>query len=326
VGFLFCPLSKKEIDGGFFIWRRLMIDPHGGTLIHRIPDDAENTKWQEYALFQRKLIVDQFTLMELELLATGAYSPLMGFMNSEQYQNVLAEQKLISGVSWALPITLPVSAEIAKNLSQGQDITLQDDQGRNIAVVRIEEIFRSNKAMEIECLFGAADLSHPGVLRIREQDEILLAGPIVYIGSRRPDEPFVDYYLSPFETRAHFQELGWNTIVAFEPRNPSLPGTNVLSKTLGNYDGIFLNPLIGDEDDDLPAGVKIRCSEILLQEYYPPDKTLLAISPVVRRGAGARDVLHQAIVRKNYGATHMVVNDEYIDIAKETKPWVEATV
>jgi sulfate adenylyltransferase len=114
-------------------------------------------------------------------------------------------------------------------------------------------------------------------------------------------------------------------VVAFEPRNPSLPGTNVLSKTLANYDGIFLNPFIGS-DDDLPAGVKIRCSEILLQEYYPPDKTLLAVSPVVNRGAGVRDVLHQAIVRKNYGATHMIVNDECINIAKETKTWAETAV
>lgn len=302
-----------------------MIDPHGGRLIHRIPDLAENAEWQEYALFQRKLEVDQFTLMDLELLSTGAYSPLSGFMNSEQYQTVLAEQRLISGIAWAIPITLPVSSEIAKNLREGQDVTLQDDEGRNVGLLRIEEIFKSNKAMETECLYGAADLSHPGVLRIREQGEILLAGPIVYLASRRPDEPYVDYYLSPFETRSQFQELRWNTVVAFEPRNPSLPGTNVLAKTLGSYDGIFLNPLIGT-DDDLPAGVKIRCSEILLQEYYPPDKTLLAVSPVVNRGAGGRDVLHQAIVRKNYGATHMIVNDECINLAKETKTWAEASV
>lgn len=303
-----------------------MIDPHGGTLVHRIPDVAESTEWQEYALFQRKLVIDQFALTDLELLATGAYSPLTGFMNSEQYQSVLAEQKLISGISWALPITLPVSTEIAKNLTEGQDLTLQDDQGRNVAVLRIEEIFQSNKAMESECLYGAADLSHPGVLRIREQGEILLAGPIVYLASRRPDEPFVDYYLSPYETRAQFQELGWRTIVAFEPRNPSLPGTNVLSKTLADYDGIFLNPLIGNDNEELPAGIKIRCSEILLQEYYPPDKTLLAVSPLASKGASVRDVLHQAIVRKNYGATHMIVNDESINIAKETKTLVEATV
>jgi sulfate adenylyltransferase len=310
---------------GFLFGGDKMIDPHGGTLIHRIPDVTECAEWQEYALFQRKLVVDQFTLMDLELLATGAYSPLSGFMNSEQYETVLAEKRLISGIAWAIPITFPVSTETAKNLSEGQDVTLQDVEGRNVAILRIEEIFKANKLMETECLYGAADLSNPGVLRIREQSEILLAGPIVYLASRRPDEPYVDYYLSPFETRSQFQELGWNTVVAFEPRNPSLPGTNVLSKTLDNYDGIFLNPLIGT-DDDLPAGVKIRCSEILLQEYYPPDKTLLAVSPVVNRGAGVRDVLHQAIVRKNYGATHMIVNDECINIAKETKTWAETAV
>jgi sulfate adenylyltransferase len=324
VGFLFCPLSKRK-RWRVFLFGGEMIDPHGGRLIHRIPDLTENAEWQEYALFQRKLKIDQFTLMDLELLATGAYSPLTGFMNSEQYQSVLAEQRLISGIAWAIPITLPVSTEIANNLSEGQDVTLQDREGRNVALLRIEEIFKSNKAMETECLYGAVDLSHPGVVRIHEQGEILLAGPIVYLASRRPDEPYVDYYLSPFETRSQFQELRWNTIVAFEPRNPSLPGTNALSKTLGNYDGIFLNPLIGT-DDDLPASVKIRCSEILLQEYYPPDKTLLAVSPVVNRGSGFRDVLHQAIVRKNYGATHMIVNDECINIAKETKTWAEASV
>jgi sulfate adenylyltransferase len=324
VGFLFCPLSKKNRSRVFLFGGDKMIDPHGGTLIQRIPGVTENTDWQEYALFQRKLVVNQFTLTDLELLATGAYSPLAGFMNSEQYERVLAEQRLTSGIAWAIPITFPVSAETAKHVREGQDITLQDDEGRNVALLRIEEIFKANKSMETECLYGAAGLSHPGVLRIREQSEILLAGPIVYLASRRADEPYVDYYLSPFETRSQFQELGWNTVVAFEPRNPSLPGTNALSKTLDNYDGIFLNPLIGS-DDDLPAGVKIRCSEILLQEYYPPDKTLLAVSPVVNRGAGARDVLHQAIVRKNYGATHMIVDDDCINIAKETKTWAEVT-
>ncbi len=304
-----------------------MIEPHGGTLIHRIPDETENTQWNEYALFQRKIVVDQYTVMELELLATGAYSPLTGFMGSEEYRNVLVEQRLSSGLSWGLPITLPISAEASKGLSEGQDITLQDEQGTNLAVVRIEEMYQSNKSFEAESLYGKADLSHPGVLRIREQGEILLAGPIVYLASCRLDDPYADYYLSPFETRAHFEELGWNTIVAFEPRNPSLPGNHLLSQTTGEYDGIFLHPLIGNSaSEDLPAGVKIRCSEILLQEYYPPDRTLLAVSPVVTRGAGWRDVLHQAIVRKNYGATHMIIGDQYINLAKETQTSLKAAV
>lgn len=297
-----------------------MIPPHGGKLINRIPYSEESIRWYEYAVFQRKILIDQFTAMELELLATGAYSPLSGFMGIHDYRRVLLEGRLISGLQWSLPVTLPVSRDEALRLHIGEDITLQNQHGANLAVMKVEEIFPSDKQLEVETLYSGVPLSHPGILRVQQQGEFLLAGPIIYLGTRKPQDRFADYYLSPAEARSHFEELGWNRILAFEPRNPSMPGNHVLTNAAENYDGVFLHTLAGDfSGEDLPADVKIRCSEILLQEYYPPHKTLLAVSPLTLRGAGARDVLHEAIVRKNFGATHMIAGAEHLDLAEQTE-------
>jgi sulfate adenylyltransferase len=297
-----------------------MIPPHGGKLINRIPDSEESIRWHEYAVFQRKILIDPFTAMELELLATGAYSPLNGFMGIHDYRRVLLEGRLTSGIQWSLPVTLAVSRSEMLKLHIGEDITLQNQQGNHLAVMRIEEIFPADKQLEMEALYKGAGLSHPGILRVQQQGEFLLAGPIIYLGTRKPQDRFADYYLSPAEARSHFEELGWNRILAFEPRNPSMPGNHVLTNAAENYDGVFLHTLAGDvSGDDLPADVKIRCSEILLQEYYPPHKTLLAVSPLILRGAGARDVLHEAIVRKNFGATHMIAGDDHLDLAEQTE-------
>jgi sulfate adenylyltransferase len=298
-----------------------MISPHGGKLTNRIPNPSENVRWQEYALFQHKIQIDQFTAMELELIATGAYSPLTGFMQLLDYRRVLIEGRLVnSGLSWALPVTLAVSKSDASQLYVGEDVTLQNHQGENLAVMRIEEIFLADKQLEVEALYNGAGLSHPGVLKTHQQGEVLLGGPIIYLGSRKPNDRFADYFLSPAETRSHFEELGWHSILAFEPRNPSIPGNHKLANALEKYDGIFLHTLAGDlSGEDLPADVKVRCSEILLQEYYPPHKTLLAVSTLILRGAGSRDVLHEAIVRKNFGATHMIAGDEHLDLLEKTE-------
>ncbi len=297
-----------------------MVSPHGGKLTNRIPDGTESVRWHEYALFQHKIVIDEFTAMELELIATGAYSPLNGFMQLLDYRRVLMEGSLSSGLPWALPVTLSVSKKEASTLHVGEDITLQNHQGENLAVMRVEEIFLADKQLEIEALYNGAGLSHPGVLHIHQRGEVLLAGPIVYLGTRKPKDRFADYFLTPAETRSHFEELGWKTILAFEPRNPSMPGNHLLANASERYDGIFLHTLAGDfSGEDLPADVKVRCSEILLQEYYPPHKTLLAVSPLILRGAGSRDVLHEAIVRKNYGATHMIAVGEHLDLAEKTQ-------
>ena len=297
-----------------------MISPHGGNLINRIPASTEAVRWHEYALFQRKILIDEFSAMELELLATGAYSPLTGFMQIHDYRRVLLEGRLSSGLQWTLPVTLSVSRSEASKLKIGEDITLQNQQGINLAVMRVDEIFPADKQLEVEALYKGAGLSHPGVLHVHQQAEMLLAGPIIYLGTRKPQDRFADYYLSPADTRSHFQELGWNRILAFEPRNPSIPGNHLLSNAADHYDGVFLHTLAGDfSGKDLPADVKIRCSEILLQEYYPPHKTLLAVSPLILRGAGSRDVIHEAIVRKNFGATHMIAGGEHLDLAEHTE-------
>ncbi|HSE41319.1 MAG TPA: hypothetical protein VLH08_11195 [Acidobacteriota bacterium] len=296
-----------------------MISPHGGKLITRIPNSEESIRWHEYALFQKKIVVDLFTAMELELIATGAYSPLNGFMQVDDYRRVLMEGRLSSGLPWAVPVTLPVSRNEASSLHIGEDITLQNEQGNNLALLRVEEIFLADKQLEVEALYNGSGLSHPGVLRVHQQGEVLIGGPIVYLASRKAQERFADYYLTPSVTRTHFEELGWNTILAFEAKNPSISGNQLAANKAGKYDGIFLHTIAGDiSDEDLPVEIKIRCSEILLQEYFPPHKTLLAVSPLILRGAGSRDILHQAIVRKNFGATHMIAGAQHVDLFEQT--------
>jgi sulfate adenylyltransferase len=287
-----------------------MVAPHANKLINRIPDAQERTNWLEYALFLRKIKVDRLAASDLELIGTGAYSPLTGFLNQTDYRTVVRDLHLSNGIPWTIPVTLAVTREEAMSLHEGQDVALRDSTGLNLAILRTEQIYPAEKRAEAEFVFGTTDLTHPGVLALHQKGDFLLGGSIVYLAGRSSTTPYHDYYLTPFETRKSFQELGWERIVAFETKNPNSPLHRTILEISKDADGILIHPTASSSSDDLPPEVKLRCYEILLQTYFPPHRTFLSAFPAEWRNAREREAVHHAIVRKNYGATDVVFDPE----------------
>jgi len=237
------------------------------------------------------------TISDLELISNGAYAPLEGFLNFDDYRHVVAEMRLAGGAVWSLPITLAIDAATARAIRR-DPIGLLDEWGNPVALLEADEIYRYDKVAEAQQVFQTRDEKHPGVAQLLSQPEYLVGGRTHFIEPEEP-QPFAQYRLTPAETRAEFRARGWERIVAFQTRNPIHRAHEYIQKcALEMVDGLFLHPLVGEtKSDDLPADVRMRCYEVLLRHYYPADRTLLGVFPAAMRYAGPREAVFHAVVR-----------------------------
>jgi len=289
--------------------------PHGGTLINRFVDPAEVEDLTRRAQRLKKITLSAREISDLELISTGVFSPLEGFMGSEDYKSVLQHMRLSDGLPWTLPITLSVSAARAASIKEGQALALFDESGVALATIRVAEKFSFDKEKEALAVFGTNDLSHPGVVTTHAQGEILLGGKIDML--RRPPKPtFAEYRLEPAQTRALFEARGWKRIVAFQTRNPVHRAHEYIQKcALEITDGLLLHPIVGaTKKGDIPADVRMACYKVLLDNYYPKDRTVLSVFPAAMRYAGPKEAIFHAICRKNYGVTHFIVGRDHAGV------------
>lgn len=291
------------------------IPPHGGILINRIATLDQRQEFIDKANSLPRLQLSDRALSDVQMIAIGAYSPLTGFMEEADYKSVVKNMRLANGLPWAVPVTLPVSEQIGNSLKEGTIIRLDSPQGEFIGILELTQKYRYNKEEEAINVYRTDDLKHPGVTVLDQQGPINLAGPI-WLLERQPHSDFPKYQIDPAKSRILFKEKGWKTIVGFQTRNPIHRAHEYIQKcAMEVVDGLFLHPLVGaTKDDDIPADVRMRCYEILIDKYYPTERVILAINPAAMRYAGPREAIFHAIIRKNYGCTHFIVGRDHAGV------------
>lgn len=291
------------------------IPAHGGHLINRIATPIQQQEFLDKAENLPRVQLTERAFSDLELIAIGGFSPLVGFMGQSDYREVVKNMRLANGLPWSIPITLPVSAEIAATVKEGMLVRLDNIKGQFVGVMEITEKYSYDKEEEVINVYRTDDLAHPGVKVVFDQGPINLAGP-VWLLQRKPHPLFPEYQIDPVKSREFFKEKGWQTIVGFQTRNPIHRAHEYIQKcALETVDGLFLHPLVGaTKDDDIAADVRMRCYEILLEKYYPKDRVILAINPAAMRYAGPREAIFHALLRKNYGCTHFIVGRDHAGV------------
>ncbi len=291
-----------------------LIPPHGGRLINREATGPAAASLLEDARTLPALRLSSWALSDLELIAVGGFSPLEGFMTERQYRSVVETMHLPDGLPWSLPVTLSASREEAASLKDGGRVGLAGAAGEPLAVLELEERFDYDRGAEAQAVYRTTDSTHPGVAALYAQGEVLLGGRVTLF--RRPPAPFAEHRLTPAQTRAAFAERGWRTVVGFQTRNPVHRAHEYIQKcALETVDGLLLHPLVGDtKDDDIPAEVRMRCYQVLLDGYYPTDRVVLSVLPAAMRYAGPREAIFHALVRKNYGCSHFIVGRDHAGV------------
>jgi len=293
------------------------IPAHGGRLIDLLAAGDEAKSLRERAAGLRTVALNSRSLSDVELLATGGYSPLDGFMTQDDYRAVVDGMHLASGVPWPMPITLAVSDEQAAAIKEGEEVALTDESGRILGLLEVREKFGYDKKAEANGIYRTEDDAHPGVAVLYEQGDTLLGGPLRVIERPHYDD-FPQYRLTPAQTRAAFAELGWKTVVGFQTRNPVHRAHEYIQKAaMEIVDGLLLHPLVGDtKAGDIPADVRMRCYEVLIENYYPEGRVVLSVNPAAMRYAGPREAVFHALVRKNFGCTHFIVGRDHAGVGK----------
>ena len=291
------------------------IAPHGGTLINRIASPEQKAEFLAQADSLPRVQLDKRATSDLVMIAIGGFSPIDGFMNQKDYQGVVNEMHMASGAAWAVPVTLSVSEEVAAPLKEGSMIRLDNPDGKFVGVLELTEKYTYDKKLEAKNVYRTEEDKHPGVKVVYEQGNINLAGS-VWLLERDAHPLFPDYQIDPAASRAIFRERGWKSVVGFQTRNPIHRAHEYIIKcALEIVDGLFLHPLVGaTKSDDIPADVRMRCYEIMMENYFPKDRVVLAINPSAMRYAGPREAIFHALIRRNYGCTHFIVGRDHAGV------------
>ncbi|MDY6804192.1 MAG: sulfate adenylyltransferase [Cyanobacteriota bacterium] len=292
-----------------------IIPAHGGQLINRIATAAQKQEFLELGDSLPRVQLDQRSLSDLEMIAIGGFSPLTGFMEQADYEPVVTDMHMKNGVPWSIPVTLSVSEEVAEPLKEGSKVRLDSPTGEFVGILELTEKYRYDKAHEAINVYRTEESKHPGVAVVYNSGPINLAGP-VWLLERKGHDQFPKYQIDPVDTRKMFADKGWKTVVGFQTRNPIHRAHEYIQKcALETVDGLLLHPLVGaTKSDDIPADVRMRCYEIILEHYYPQERVIMAINPAAMRYAGPREAIFHALVRKNYGCTHFIVGRDHAGV------------
>ena len=289
--------------------------PYGGTLIDLLATGASREDIGREAATLPSIEMDSRHTSDFELLVNGGFSPLDGFMGEADYRSVVDKMTLANGLPWPVPVTLAVSEPEAARLATGGRAALRDDSGFVLGVIDITEIYKRDKKEEAKKVYRTDDEAHPGVAAMYAGGDTIVAGKVTAL-SLPSHDGMAERRLTPAQTRAEFGKLGWKTVVGFQTRNPIHRAHEYLIKVaLEGLDGALIHPLVGDtKDDDIPAEVRMRCYEVLIENYFVGERVVLSVLPAAMRYAGPREAIFHAIMRKNYGCTHFIVGRDHAGV------------
>jgi sulfate adenylyltransferase len=294
--------------------------PHGGALVNLYVDDARARELKSAAKDWPSWDLTARQLCDLELLLDGGFSPLRGFMTEQDYQSVCAGMRLTDGTLWPIPITLDVDAETAATLHAGSTLALRDGEGVMLAVLHVEDVYEPDRRAEAEQVFGTANTEHPGVDYLTRRANPWYVGGTVEGVTRPHHYDYTNRRLTPAQLRERFQQRGWSRVVAFQTRNPMHRAHQELTLRAARDSNaaLLIHPVVGmTKPGDVDHYTRVRCYEALLNEY-PDHLADLSLLPLAMRMGGPREALWHAIIRKNYGCTHLIVGRDHAGPGKDS--------
>jgi sulfate adenylyltransferase len=286
--------------------------------------ETERLEERKRAEKLQKIPLDSRTVSDVFMLAMGAYTPLDGFMGREDWRGSCLDMKLTSGVFWPIPITLSVNKDVGDRIHAEEEVTLVDPETAEIlAVMEVHEKYSIDKQLESEHVYRTADVKHPGVAKVLHQGDVNLAGPLMVLSEGEYPAKYPDLYIRPAQSRAMFLERGWSTVAAFQTRNPMHRSHEHLVKIAVEVsDGVFIHQVLGKlKTGDIPADVRTRAIQAMIDNYFRPGTVIQAGYPIEMRYAGPREALLHALIRQNFGCSHLVVGRDHAGVGDYYGPY-----
>lgn len=295
-----------------------LISPYQGKLVPLLASKEESVEWQQRIQSESLpgIVLSSREAGDLDMLAIGGFSPLQGFMGYDDWHGVCKSMRTASGYFWPIPITLATSEQQAASIKVGSHCRLLDQQNNLLGVIQVHDKYKADKLFEAQSVFGTDTKEHPGVANLYQHGDVYIGGEVRVFQQSPLKQEFPNVYLTPAEARQQFTARGWSQVVAFQTRNPMHRAHEYLVKiALEICDGAFIHSLLGNlKPGDIPADVRVKSIDVLVNNYFPADKVINAGYPLDMRYAGPREALLHALFRQNYGCSHIIIGRDHAGV------------
>ena len=302
-----------------------IVEPHGGGPLKPllIPEaqKAEELKRAESLI---KVPMSSREVSDVLMMAMGAYTPIVGFMDQNDWRGTCIDMALSDGIFWPIPITLSADIKLAETIRENEEVALIDgENGHIMAIMRVTEKYYPDKTLECNRVFRTTDTAHPGVEKVMKQGDVNLSGPVTVINEGEFPSLFSNLYIRPAESRAQFASNGWSDVAAFQTRNPMHRSHEHLVKIAAEVtDGVFIHQVLGKlKPGDIPAEIRTKAIQAMIDNYFRPGTVIQAGYPIEMRYAGPREALFHALIRQNYGCSHLIVGRDHAGVGDYYGPF-----
>jgi len=302
-----------------------LVAPHGGgELKSLLVPEVERAAELERAKGLKQVPMTSKETSDVLMFAMAAYTPLDGFMGEADWKGVCADMKMADGLFWPIPITLSAAQGLADSIGDGEEVALVDgESGKIMALMHVTEKYAIDKAFECQKVYATTDSKHPGVQKVMEQEAVNLGGSVRVLSEGEYKEKYSDLYFSCAESRALFTEKGWSKVAAFQTRNPMHRSHEYLAKIAVEItDGVFIHQVLGKlKSGDIPAETRTKAIQAMIDNYFVEGTVIQGGYPIEMRYAGPREALLHALIRQNFGCSHLIVGRDHAGVGDYYGPF-----